>query len=479
MTLSKISSLSKKNSLILLADDKTDFSLYDFSADEVKFIKKQIKDEVNPVQLNQLNRYVFVHYFKDDGKPCHIITEKYRTAANKLSCKLNSLKIKTIDVIDCGKNPTWTLAFAESLALSNYQFLKYFTKDAKKKVNSLSKIGINSKELSKESINEMQIVVDAVFNARRLVNEPLSYLDAEQFSKEFKEMGKDAGFTVKVLSKKQIEKENMGGLLAVNRGSMHDPTFSIMEYKPSKPINKKPYVLVGKGVVFDTGGVSLKPTSMSMDFMKSDMGGGATMSNALYAIAKAKLPVHVIALVPATDNRPGQDAYVPGDVINMRNGKTVEVLNTDAEGRMILADALSYASNYDPELVIDCATLTGSAARAIGQQGIVIMGNADKSEFDQLKYSGDKTYERVVEFPFWDEYSELIKSTIADMKNVGPAEAGSITAGKFLEEFTDYPYVHIDIAGSAFLHKADSYRGTGGTGVGVRLLFDYFKRKCD
>jgi len=478
MTLSKIKSLSKKSSLILLSDNTTDFSMYDFTDDEIKYIKKEIKAELFPIHLNQLNRHIFIQYYKDDDKPCHITTEKFRSDAHKLCSKINLLKIKSIDIIDCSKNPTWTLAFAESLALSNYQFLKYFTKDPKKKENTLSKIGVNSKELSNDKIDNMQIVVDAVYNARRLVNEPLSFLDAEQLSKEFKTMGKDAGFTVKVLNKKQIEKEKMGGLLAVNRGGMREPTFSIMEYKPKKAINKKPYILVGKGVVFDTGGVSLKPTAMSMDFMKSDMGGAATMSNALYCIAKAKLPIHVIALVPATENRPGQDAYVPGDVINMRNGKTVEVLNTDAEGRMILADALSYASGYNPELVIDCATLTGSAARAIGQQGIVIMGNAKSEEFDQLKYSGEKTFERVVEFPFWDEYSELIKSTIADIKNVGPVEAGSITAGKFLEEFTDYPYIHIDIAGSAFLHKTDSYRGSGGTGVGVRLLFDYFQRKC-
>jgi leucyl aminopeptidase len=205
------------------------------------------------------------------------------------------------------------------------------------------------------------------------------------------------------------------------------------------------------------------------------MGGAAAVGCVMYAVAKAKLPVHVIALVPSTDNRVDGNAYVPGDVITMHSGLTVEVLNTDAEGRMILADALSYAQKYKPQLVIDIATLTGAAAAAIGHFGTVCMGNADEKTFNKLKKSGNNVYERLVEFPMWDEYGELIKSDIAEIKNVGGPAAGSITAGKFLEKFTDYPYIHLDIAGSAFVKTPDSYRGKNGTGVGVRLLFDYIK----
>jgi len=221
----------------------------------------------------------------------------------------------------------------------------------------------------------------------------------------------------------------MGGLLAVNKGSIDPPTFTIMTWKPEKHINKKPFVLVGKGIVYDTGGLSLKPTHDGMDYMKCDMAGAATVAGAMYAIAKAKLPLHVIALAPATDNRPDGNAYVPGDVVKMYDGSTVEVLNTDAEGRMILADALSWAKKYDPELVIDLATLTGAALAAIGKYGIVGMGNAPREVMDQLKESGDAVCERIAEFPFWDDYAEMLKSDIADLKNIGGRYAGAITAG--------------------------------------------------
>lgn len=268
----------------------------------------------------------------------------------------------------------------------------------------------------------------------------------------------------------------MGGLLAVNLGSVQPPTFTVMEWKPRKPKNKHPYVLIGKGVVYDTGGLSLKPTPNSMDYMKSDMAGSAAVACSMYAISKAKLPVHVIALVPATDNRPSENAYVPGDVITMMSGHTVEVLNTDAEGRMILADALHFAKKYKPELVMDFATLTGAAAAAIGSYGIVCMGTADEKTKDKLKDSGKNVHERLAEFPFWDEYEDLLKSDIADMKNIGGPVAGAITAGKFLQKYTDYPWMHFDIAGPSFLHALNSYRGKNGSGVGVRFLFDFFGR---
>jgi leucyl aminopeptidase len=265
----------------------------------------------------------------------------------------------------------------------------------------------------------------------------------------------------------------MGGLLAVNKGSIDPPTFSILTWKPENAVNKKPFVLVGKGVVYDTGGMNIK-TGNYLDNMKSDMAGAAAVAGTIYAISKAKLPIHVIGLIPATDNRANNNAYVPDDIITMHNGTTVEVKNTDAEGRLILADALSFAKKYDPELVIDLATLTGSAHAAIGDLGIVAMRKLTEEQFDQLKLSGNNVYERIVEFPLWEEYGEMIKSDIADIKNLGGREAGAITAGKFLEHFTDYPWIHLDIAGSAFLTKQDNYRGIGSTAAGVRLLFDFF-----
>jgi leucyl aminopeptidase len=215
-----------------------------------------------------------------------------------------------------------------------------------------------------------------------------------------------------------------------------------------------------------------------MDMMKCDMAGSAAVAGTMYAIAKAKLSVHVIGLVPATDNRPGENAYVPGDVITMYNGMTVEMLNADAEGRMILGDALAYAQKYNPELVIDLATLTGAAVAAIGTSGIVAMGTADEATKNKLKQSGNNVFERLAEMPFWDDYDEMIKSDIADMKNLGGPYAGSITAGKFLARYINYPWMHLDIAGPAFLTSRDNYRVKGGTGVGVRLLFDFLKNNA-
>jgi leucyl aminopeptidase len=205
------------------------------------------------------------------------------------------------------------------------------------------------------------------------------------------------------------------------------------------------------------------------------MAGAAAVAGAFYAIAKSKLPVYIIGLIPATDNRPDGNAYVPGDVIKMHDGSTVEVLNTDAEGRLILADALSYAKQYNPELVIELSTLTGAAQAAVGKYAIVGMGNASRETTEKLKDSGFNTFERIAEFPFWDDFSEMLKSDIADQKNIGGKYAGAITAGKFLEKYTDYPFIHLDIAGPSFNKAQDNYRGKGGSGVGVRLLFDYFK----
>ncbi|MDQ3193214.1 MAG: M17 family metallopeptidase, partial [Bacteroidota bacterium] len=295
-----------------------------------------------------------------------------------------------------------------------------------------------------------------------------------KLSEEIKKAGKVNGFKVEVLNKVKIESLRMGGLIAVNKGSIDPPTFNIMEYKPSNAKNKKPYVLVGKGIVFDTGGVNIK--TQGMELMKCDMGGAAAVIGAICAIAAEKLPLHVIALVPATDNRPGGNAYVPSDIITMFDGTTVEVLNTDAEGRMVLADALSYAKKYKPELVIDVATLTGSAVRSIGMYGLVAMGNSE-NEMDKLKESGNQVYERIVEFPLWDEYAEEIKSEVADIKNIGSSLAGATTAGKFLEHFTDYPWMHLDIAGPSFFEKHDHYRVKGGSGYGVRLLYNFLKKQ--
>ena len=211
-----------------------------------------------------------------------------------------------------------------------------------------------------------------------MVNEPLSFLTAVQLSKEIKKFSKSSSYKLKVLNQKKIESLSMGGVLSVNKGSVNPPTFNIISYLPKK--RHKTDCFSWEGVMYDTGGLSLKPTPNSMDLMKSDMGGAATVIGTIYAVSKMKLNINIIGLIPAVENRPGGNAYVPGDIVTMMNKSTVEVLNTDAEGRMILADALHYAKKYNPKLVIDVATLTGSAVRAVGKYGIVAMGNIEKNK---------------------------------------------------------------------------------------------------
>ena len=465
-------SYKASDSLILLIDDKGKLPKGVFSPQEANYIRKELNADKKSIVINQYKRIVGI-FQPEKNNDLNKLLEKCRKAGDNFLSSVNKHKLQNITIVDLAEKPELVLAIAEGMALSNYQFLKY-RKEKKKEENSLNEITIISKGLRPGQVEATKNVVDAVCRARTLVNEPHSWLNATQLSDEFIRLGKEAGFDVKVLDKSKIKSYKMGGLLSVNLGSKQPPTFTIMEWKPKNAKNKKPYVLIGKGVVYDTGGLSLKPTPNSMDYMKSDMAGSAAVACALYALAKNKVPVHVIALVPATDNSLAEDAYKPGDVITMMSGQTVEVLNTDAEGRLILADALHFAKRYKPELVLDFATLTGAAAAAVGPYGIVWMGKADEKIKKQLTESGEYVYERLAEFPFWDEYDDLLKSDIADMKNIGGAVGGAITAGKFLQRYVDFPWMHFDIAGPSYLHSSSSYRGKGGTGVGVRLLVKYF-----
>ena len=452
--------------------DRTAVAAVPLTENEAAYALKQF-EENELVIVNRYNELILIAY-ADPLKLKGVFSEQCRKRGNEIAGFLRREKITDIDIIVTSSHPKAVLALAEGLALGSYQFLKYQSNSNKKPWN-LEKINFAGTEVSESELDLLAVVVDAVYRARDLVNEPASHLNAVKLAENFASMGKEAGFSTDIFGKDKIEALKMGGLLAVNLGSIDPPTFSVMEWKPADVKNSKPIVLVGKGVVFDTGGLSLKPTKDSMDYMKCDMAGSAVVAAVIYFAAKCKLPLHVIALVPSTDNRPDGNAYAPGDVIYMHSGQTVEVLNTDAEGRLILADALSFAKDYHPELVIDVATLTGSAAMAIGHHGIVGMGNADEAIFSALKQSGENVFERVVEFPLWEEYGESIKSDIADMKNIGAREAGAISAGMFLEKFVDYPWIHLDIAGPAFLSTSDHYRTKGGTASGVRLLIDFLR----
>jgi len=470
-------SFSKDISIVLLISNSKQVTADFLSKPERAYLESEFKNERKTVIINQYNRIVAVHLI-ETGKDQNSGLEKCRKAGNSLVAVLNKQKLGQAGIMDLAGKAEEALAFCEGMLLGNYQFIRY-KKERKKEEHTLRTILFSGKNVLPKQLEQLQVVAEATCRARDLVNEPHSHQTARQLAESFVKLGKESGFQVEVLKKSKIKSLQMGGLLAVNAGSQEPPTFTVMEWKPKKAKNKKPVVIIGKGVVYDTGGMSLKPTLNSMDYMKSDMAGAAAVACSMYAIAKAKLPVHVIALVPATDNRPSENAYVPGDIITMMSGQTVEVLNTDAEGRLILADALHYAKRYHPELVMDFATLTGAAAAAVGPYGIVCMGTAGEKAKDELKDCGNKVYERLAEFPFWDEYDELLKSDIADMKNVGGPIGGAITAGKFLQRFVgnDYPWLHFDIAGPSFLHAGSSYRGKNGSGVGVRLLFEYFSNR--
>jgi leucyl aminopeptidase len=433
-------------------------------------------------QLRAGDEYVFINsYFKctylvkvKDNVSEYKAREELRKTAFKIRKLIRSNDHTELAITSWEAYKGAIEDFTEGLILSFYRFNKYRTKEAEdEKKNYPSKL-LLSGDVDKTDISWLTYTTDAVYLARDLIHEPVNYLTASKLASVIQKTGMSAGFSVEVLNKGKIEALKMGGLLAVNRGSIDPPAFCILEWHPEKSLNKKPIILIGKGIVYDTGGLNIK-TGDYMAMMKGDMAGAATVTGVLYAVAKFGIPIHVIGLIPATDNRPGGNAYTQGDIITMYNKMTVEVGNTDAEGRLVLADALSYASKYQPELIIDVATLTGSAAVTFSNQAIALMTNADRKYMSLLEECGNMVHERIAELPFWEEYGEMIKSDIADIRNIGGREAGAITAGKFLEHFTKYPLIHLDIAGTGLLKKDDFYRLKLGPGSGLRLLATFLK----
>lgn len=473
----KISQISPDQSVVCIIgkDELPDW--LKLTKSEKEFASKQILAKEEYVIINSYFKVTYIIKINETS-PDFKIREELRKTAFNLRKQIKSYNHPEL-VITSYQSPGGTVeAFTEGLVLSFYAFDKYKTK----KDNSESK-NYPSKLLLYGGPDDSELkwlidLTDSVYFIRDLINEPVNHLNAPALAEEIRKTGSKAGFAIEVLNKGKIEALKMGGLLAVNKGSVDPPVFCILEWKPEKALNKKPVVLVGKGIVYDTGGLNIK-TGDHMDNMKGDMAGAAAVIGVLYTIARTGIPLHVIGLVPATDNRPGGNAYTQGDIITMYNKMTVEVGNTDAEGRLILADAISYASKFKPELIIDIATLTGSAVMTFGIQAIAVMGNADRKYFKLLEECGNEVYERTAELPFWEEYGELIKSDIADIKNVGGKEAGAITAGKFLENFAEYPLIHLDIAGPGSLRKDDFYRLKDGPGSGLRLLSTFLKRYAE
>jgi leucyl aminopeptidase len=284
-----------------------------------------------------------------------------------------------------------------------------------------------------------------------------------------RELAQRYGFDITVLDKAAIIKEKMGALMSVAQGSAEEPRFIAIEYKGSAGA---PVVLVGKGVTFDTGGISIKP-AQNMEDMKYDMSGAAAVLGTFEMLGRLKPNIHAVGLIPSTENMPSGTAVKPGDVVTSHLGKTIEIINTDAEGRLILADALSYARRYEPAAVVDIATLTGAIVVALGHTASGVMGS-DEKLVEELRAAGDRADERIWPLPLWDEYRDLMKSDIADVKNSGGRPAGSISAGWFLREFVEeFPWAHLDIAGTAYTDREDAARVKGPTGVGVRLFSEF------
>jgi leucyl aminopeptidase len=298
---------------------------------------------------------------------------------------------------------------------------------------------------------------------------PGNHLPPRRIAEVAVEMGTRLGLGVTVLDKAAIAKENMGALLAIAQGSAEDPRFIVLEYKGA---DGPPVVLIGKGVSFDTGGISIKP-AQGMEDMKYDMSGAAAVLGTFEMLGRLRPKLHVVGLIPSAENMPSGTAIKPGDVVTSQLGKTIEIVNTDAEGRLLLADALSYARRLSPACVVDIATLTGAITIALGSVAAGLLGT-DAGLVHELLAAGQRAHERAWELPLWDEYRDLNKSDIADVKNTGGRSAGSISAGWFLREFADgFPWAHLDIAGTAYSDRDDPAMGKGPTGMGVRLFSEF------
>jgi leucyl aminopeptidase len=416
------------------------------------------------------------------GKRPDLTMEKIRGAFSQAARQFTSLNVRSFGVSlefasSRFKTEEVSAALVEGVILGSYRFNRYKTVE-KDKDGEIEKLFIVTERAGKlddikSAVLDAKSASHAVTFARDLVSTPSNEMTPEILADEARRMAKARKLGFTILDEKEMKKQKMEALLGVARGSDEEAKLIIVKYHGG---TKKggPVVLVGKGLTFDSGGISLKPAD-KMDEMKSDMAGGAAVLGAIQAAADLRIPVNVIGIIPATENLPSGHAYKPGDILKSMSGQTIEVVNTDAEGRLILADALTFACSYKPAAIIDLATLTGACIIALGNDVIGMIGR-NKTLKDLVRKAGEQTGERVWELPLWENYDEQIKSAIADWKNSGGRSAGTITAAAFLSKFVgNYPWVHLDIAGPAWLDKDRSYIPKGASGVGVRLLVAFLK----
>lgn len=408
--------------------------------------------------------------------------DKVRQAYGSATRKVRELKLKSFSTSLPEDKPRGAISYdmaqavTEGVNLANYQMDIYKTED-KNEIVRLDNFTIWEKDKKIQAALEKGKAVGEITSwasnyARDLINYPGNFLTPTKLAQEAKKLADTYGFKAQIITEPELKKLNFGALLGVARGSQEPPCFIVLEYNGKK--NSDTICLVGKGVTFDSGGISIKPAE-KMEEMKGDMTGAAAVICTMAAVARLKLPVNVVALAPATENLPSGTAIKPGDILKSYSGKTIEVINTDAEGRLILADALAYASQFKPKAIIDLATLTGACIVALGHVTCGMMGTDERLK-NRLRIASQKTAERVWELPLYEEYDEQIKSDLADVKNSGGRPAGAITAARFLKKFVgDFPWVHLDIAGMDLEFNGKPYIPKGGTGFGVRLLIQLLR----
>ncbi|CDI06220.1 leucyl aminopeptidase [Candidatus Nitrosotenuis uzonensis] len=410
--------------------------------------------------------------------PRHKIThEQVRLAAGKIAKKTSEMGLSEICLVIPDRFPLKTKVAAnsaiEGVHLASYSFDKY-KPDKKQKTPSLTLLATGREKVS-DIISRAQTVSDGVIYARSIANLPPNECNPEQLASFAKSLAAKSNLKCTILSKSELKQKGFGGISAVGQGSKNEPKLIILEYSGKK--GEKPILIVGKAVTFDTGGISLKPAD-KMDEMKFDKCGGCTVLGIMKAVAGLNLPVNLVGIIPSVENMPGGESYRPGDIIRLYGGKTAEILNTDAEGRLILFDALSYGiKTYSPKEVIDFATLTGACIVALGTNVAGLVSN-NKKIAERIIRASERTGEQVWQLPINDDYMEMIKSDYAEIKNVGPGRvAGTITAAAFLANAVgNTPWAHFDIAGTAWIQtgsKDKSYNPKGATGFGVRLILDY------
>jgi leucyl aminopeptidase len=419
------------------------------------------------------------------GEKDKFTIDRIREASGKAALQARETGLKSFSTIVHGAGigrfnlDEATEAMAEGALLALYRYTRYKTDDEWKKDPEVMTIVTTEKArvgVMQRAVESGIIVASAGNMVRDLVNMPSNDKPPQRLAEFASKVARDSGFKCKVLDERQMADIGMGGVMAVGKGSEEPPRFLVLEYKGAR--RGKPIVLVGKGITFDTGGISLKPQEGPLGpiwEMRHDMAGMATVLATISAATRLKLPLDIIALAPLAENMPSGHAQRPGDVLKMYGGKTVEVLSTDAEGRLILADALVYAEKLKPQAIVDVATLTGTAVYALGKRVTPVMGN-DSRLIRRLERAGVETGERVWELPMFDEYAEQIKSDLADLKNTGGKSAGCITAGMFLRQFVgNTPWAHLDIAGTVWVHGGPesidkAYMPKGPSGVPARLL---------